>query len=302
MYSLGSVSFGDPKARPTCNEDICCLMNKAVIYVNWGTSQVPLLRRSIASVQRFVDADLFVISDCTLNLPKNVRVLPYQYDLDGFARKAEAMANAVPGGYETYLLLDADTVILGDISLGFEKARKFGIALSVAPTYSLDDYHRAPEILSAEGLDLRGQLLFNTGAVFFSNEMLKSALFEKWFKLSQLHQEIMRGDQEMLTIAMELLMVNPYVLSKSFNTRGRYEIVIGKTRIWHQRSPVPLGINDFEKPYPPRILARGRLITLRLKDTYGGTFRFLRMNFHKGKTLKALLGLTVELFRRRRIT
>ena len=41
------------------------------------------------------------------------------------------MINYIPEGYDSYLFLDSDTVVLGDISLGFEKAKitQFGYAV-----------------------------------------------------------------------------------------------------------------------------------------------------------------------------
>jgi hypothetical protein len=277
------------------------MKSKAIIWINWGTSQQPLLRRSTASAAQYVDADLFVISDNDLHLHESVQVIHYSYLEEGYARKAEALARVVPKGYQTYLFLDADTVVLEDISLGFDKAKEFDIAIAIAPTYLLDEYHRTSEVLELEELDSRGQLLFNTGVIFFSNRTLNSGLFGKWLELTQAHHSTMRGDQEMLTIAMELLMINPYVLSKSYNTRGRFETIIGTTRIWHQRSPVPEQINGFDKAYPPRILARGRLTNLRLKDTYGGTLRFLRLNVYKLKTKTGRAHVAREIFRRRKI-
>ena len=103
----------------------------------------------------------------------------------------------------------------------------------------------------------------------------------------------------MLTIAMEILGVNPYTLSKSYNTRGRYEPIIGTTRIWHQRSVVPAKINDFATPYPPRMLERGNMFELRLKDTYGGGLRFFIRNIHLLSRLKSAQFLLKKSFERR---
>ena len=271
------------------------MKDRAVIWVNWGTSQERLLQRSTKSAEAHTNADFFIISDSDLHLPESVRRIPFQFSSEGFARKAEALARAIPRGYSTYLFLDADTVVLDDISFGFEQATRFGIAIAAAPTYLLDEYHRTADILATEKITRRGQLLFNTGVFFFSHEILESGLFGKWLKLAEVHRLTMRGDQELLTIALDLRNINPYVLSKSYNTRGRYDLIIGKTRIWHQRSAVPAGINEYEKAYPPRILARGRITNLRLKDTYGGWFRFLRFNLHSITTPMSALNLLREI-------
>jgi hypothetical protein len=266
------------------------MRKNAVVWVNWGNSQGELLRRSIASVESNIDADLFLISDVAIDLPPAVKTVLFSFQESGYSKKPEALAKALPAGYDTYLFLDADTVVLRDVSLGFDKAAKFGIALAPAPTYSLDEYHLTGTILERESVPLAGQLLYNSGVMFFSNRIHKTGLLERWLELCQKHQNVMRGDQEMLTIAMEILGINPYCLSKSYNTRGRYEPIIGTTRIWHQRSAVPPKINDFGTPYPPRILARGRLMQLRLKDTYGGGLMFFRRN------LRLLAGLSSARF------
>lgn len=205
------------------------------------------------------------------------------------------MARALPAGYTTYLFLDADTVVLDDISFGFEKAKRFGIAVAAAPTYLLDEYHRTSEILDKESIGRESQLMYNTGVIFFSRDILECGIFEEWLSLTEVHHSTMRGDQEILTIALELRNINPYVLSKSYNTRGRFDTIIGKTRIWHQKSPVPAALNQYEKAYPPRILARGKIANLRLKDTYGGWFRFLRLNLHSMTSPKTALNLLREI-------
>jgi hypothetical protein len=276
------------------------MKDRAVIWVNWGTSEELMLQRSTKSAEAHTNADFFVISDSELHLPESVKRIPHQFSSRGFARKAEALAHAVPGGYSTYLFLDADTVVLDDISFGFEQAKRFGIAIAAAPTYLLDEYHRTAEILEKEGIGAHGQLLFSTGVFFFSHEILESGLFDAWLKLTEVHQLTMRGDQELLTVALELRNINPYVLSKSYNTRGRYDTIIGKTRIWHQKSPVPAEINQYEKAYPPRILARGKIANLRLKDTYGGWFRYLRLNIHSITSPKSALNLLREILSSRK--
>ena len=272
---------------------------RAVVWVNWGNSQQTLLTRSIDSAKRHIDADFFVVSDTALALPSDVTLLHFDYRTRGFTRKAEVLSTALPAGYTVYLFLDADTVVLDSVECGFQKAENFGLALSGAPTYLLDEYHRTSEILVAAGLEPHGQLMFNSGVMFFSNKALESGVFDTWLKLCEKHSSKMRGDQEILTIAIEAMKFNPWVLSKSYNTRGRYEVIIGRTRIWHQRSAVPEHINSYQNPYPPRLLARGKLRELSLKDTYGGTFRFLRANLHRLTTPARLLGFARQAFWKR---
>lgn len=105
------------------------MKDRAVIWVNWGTSEELMLQRSTKSAEVHTNADFFVISDSELHLPESVKRIPHQFSSHGFARKAEALAHAVPGGYSTYLFLDADTACSNDDSspspISGRKTRRF---------------------------------------------------------------------------------------------------------------------------------------------------------------------------------
>jgi hypothetical protein len=54
------------------------------------------------------------------------------------------LIDLLPVGYDTFLFLDTDTKIVGDVSLGFEKAEQHGIAMAPAPNYNLRDFSILP--------------------------------------------------------------------------------------------------------------------------------------------------------------
>ena len=84
------------------------------------------------------------------------------FETQGLLRKAE-MVKFLPEAYDIYLFLDSDTVVIEDISLGYEKAEKFSIAVSPAPHYSLDYFGGFDKIMRLEGIPCKGQLQYNTG-------------------------------------------------------------------------------------------------------------------------------------------
>src|SRR5439155_25742843 len=107
--------------------------------------QYPVLRDSLSRLGRGVGRSaasciresqlpphpIFVITDAATDvtgLPAGIEVVRRDCHLSGKARKTEFF-NCLPEEIETALLLDADTRVIGDISLGFEKAEQHGIAI-----------------------------------------------------------------------------------------------------------------------------------------------------------------------------
>ena len=140
---------------------------------------------------------------------------------------------------------------------------------------SFDEYHETDQILVEEGISASGQLLFNSGVIFYVNSQPVEQVFRLWMSLCKKYENVLKGDQEALTIAMEILDFNPYVLTKSYNLRGIYEPVLGKTRIWHARLSPPGELNHYSKAYPPRLLAKSRIRNLQRFETHDGFLRYL---------------------------
>lgn len=180
--------------------------------------------------------------------------------MPSYLRKIEALVRFSPSGFDVVLYLDNDVKVLGDISLLFDKAQEFGLALAIAPTYLLDHYHDFSRVLLEEKVAPRGQLQYNSGVIAYSPGTRVSKLFQEWLRLAHQYSENTLYDQVFLSLALEKNGFQPYVLSKNYNLRGRLEPVIGEVRVWHSRLPVPENLNAFSnRHFPPRLLAKGRI-------------------------------------------
>ena len=140
-----------------------------VVWLAWGHAYVRDAAKSRASIKESALATC-LITDRTsaAAVPSGVfdHVVEAEFALDGYLRKCE-LWRFLPAQYQTFLFLDVDTQVIGDISLGFDKARRFGIAMAQAPRYTLERFQGFDEIMRAAGLTPRGQLQFNSGVVFF---------------------------------------------------------------------------------------------------------------------------------------
>jgi len=150
--------------------------------------------------------------------------------------------------------------VIDDISLGFEKAEKHGIAIAPAPHYSLADFRDFRQIMVAEGVTPKGQLVYNTGVIFAAlNRPEVRAVFDLTLQLARKYPDKVWNEQPYLSLAMELLNFNPYTLSPSFNHRAFGELISGSIRIWHSYDALPHNAGSLEKGYLHRY-EKGKLI------------------------------------------
>lgn len=248
--------------------------SKIVFWIAWGDHALREVARSFEYARSHIEALFVVVTDAPgFSLP-GLLTLNVTFEETGFFRKAEVFAADLFPRDAVVLFLDTDTCVLGSVDLGFSAAAVHGIALSPAPTYSLDEYRATARVLVEESVPAWGQLLYNSGVVFFKASAANKALFVDWLELCRRHAEVLKGDQEALTIVMEKGQINPYVLSKSYNLRGMYEPVIGETRIWHDRKPPPHNLNSYRQPYPPRLLAKSSIRALRRSETHSDSLQF----------------------------
>ena len=208
------------------------------------------------------ESPIFVVTDTetkTGALPKDVEVIRLIFQLSGKARKAEFFVR-LPENIGTALFIDADTRVVDDISLGFEKAEKHGIAIAPAPHYSLADFRNFRQVMKAEGVTPLGQIVYNTGVIFATPHRADvRAVFDLTLKLAQKYRDKVWNEQPYLSLAMELLNFNPYTLSPSFNHRGFGELISGSIRIWHSYEPLPRDATSLEKGYLHRY-EKGKLV------------------------------------------
>lgn len=236
-------------------------IDRAIVFFAWGSDWIQRAAECIRE-SKLPDYPVFVVTDNatdTVGLPKNVEVVRLVFGLLGKARKAEFFSR-LPQKIGTALFLDADIRIIDDISLGFEKAEKHGIAIAPAPHYSLADFRDFRQIMIAEGITPLGQMVYNTGVIFATPHRPEvRAVFDLTLQLAQKYQDKVWNEQPHLTLAMELLGFNPYTLSPSFNHRAFGELISGPLRIWHSYEALPQNAACLEKGYLHRY-EKGKLV------------------------------------------
>lgn len=231
------------------------------MFFAWGDEWI---ERTAACIResKLPEYPVFVVTDATTDtkaLAKNAEVVRLGFQLSGKARKAELFARS-PAQIDTMLFIDADTRVVDDISLGFEKAEQYGIAIAPAPHYSLPDFRDFRQVMIAEGVTPRGQIVYNTGVIFATPHRPEvRAVFDQTLKLAQKYQDKVWNEQPYFSLAMEMLNFNPYTLSPSFNHRGFGELISGSIRIWHSYEPVPRDAANLEKGYLHRY-EKGKLV------------------------------------------
>ncbi|MBA2540905.1 MAG: hypothetical protein H0V17_14795 [Deltaproteobacteria bacterium] len=243
-----------------------------VVWLAWGDKYVLEAARSRESItDRSLRTCLITDRKSAAAAPKGTfdHIVEAEFELDSYLRKCE-LWRCLPAQYDSFLFLDVDTRVIGDISLGFDKAKKFGVAMAPAPRYALERFQGFDEIMRSAGVTPRGQIQFNSGVIFFSRTPGAQAVLEKWDELAhrfgsnpgRTHDLSMRfGDQPYLSLAMELLEFQPYVLSTAFNHRAKGELIDGDIRIWHSYKPIPHDINA-NPDVPYRYVADGRVRTM----------------------------------------
>jgi len=234
---------------------------RAIVFPGWGAKHIAMVASCIRE-SRLPDYPLFLVTDESTSaegLPKEVKVVRRECKLSGKARKTEFF-NDLPEEIETALLLDVDTRVIDDISLGFERAEKHGLAVVPAPHYSLADFRSFGEAMANEGVTPRGQIIYNSGVIFYAAHRPDvRAVFDLTLRLAQKYSDRIWSDQTYLSLAIEILGFNPHCLSPSFNYRGFGELISGSIRIWHSYEPLPKNAGSLEKGYLHRY-EKGKLV------------------------------------------
>jgi hypothetical protein len=169
------------------------------------------------------------------------------------------LIDLLPDGYETFLYLDTDAKIVGDVSLGFAMAERHGIAMAPAPNYNLPEFFNFARIMRELGIEPADQMMFNSGVVFFHLTAAVRQVLERWRDLCAtvgVKHDFPR-DQPFLTLALESCGVTPYVLSPLYNYRGLGEYAVGNIHVWHSHDAPPPDLNVFEHAWPARRFVDG---------------------------------------------
>lgn len=197
--------------------------DRGVLYIVWGHNADALLARSRASLAAFHPG-----------LP----VHAHRTESGGLLDKA-AMADLSP--FETTLFLDADTVVLGDLSFGFDKAERHGLACCICEC----PWARRYPSLQGDAVE------YNTGVLFFTRAF--RPVFDRWRDTARtvdssiLHHatdgSVCRmecNDQAAFAKAVEDAGFNPYVLPLNWNLRPHWhKSFFGPVKVWHDYRDPP---------------------------------------------------------------
>lgn len=202
--------------------------NCGALYMVWGNSHDRLLERSIASLKKHHPS-----------LPIHVHRVNVGDGEDVAAAcmllHKTRMSEISP--FKTTLFLDADTVVLGSLDYGFEKARQHGLACCIC---------ECPWARRYNGLKYSGDLIeYNTGVLFFT-EAAQQVMY-MWERLARtVDSEVnfhstnrkmdtmLYNDQASFASAVEMTGFNPFVLPLNWNFRPRWHrSFFGPLKVWH---------------------------------------------------------------------
>ena len=202
------------------------MAQRGVLYTVWGNFDEALLERSLSSVEIHHP-----------ELPIEVARLP---DDSTLLDKAGMLALSP---FDETLYLDADTVVLGNLNFGFEKALRHGLACSIC---------ECPWARRYGGL--AGDMVeYNTGVLFFSEQA--RPVFDAWKSavavldssiVFQNGNEMARmplNDQAGFAKAVDDIGFPLFVLPYNWNFRPKWhKSWYGPLKIWHdyERVPEPL--------------------------------------------------------------
>jgi hypothetical protein len=209
------------------------VMTRGIISIYWGDeTKLPIdrLRNSIKKFHPELEYRL-------------IKVDAPSGDPSSLNRKA-AMLDLSP--FDETLFLDLDTVVLGRLDFGFEKAIQHDLAIAIceAPWG-----RRYPKLFQGDEIE------YNTGVLFFTKKA--KPLFDKWQELAQTVDSAILGinegqmytmpanDQGSFALAVDQLKFNPFVLPLNWNFRPMWhKSFFGPIKIWHDYSDPPVFFDE----------------------------------------------------------
>jgi hypothetical protein len=209
-------------------------MTRGILYIVFpGDPRTEtMLARSIASLKAVHP-----------ELPCHVERLP---EGSGLLDKAR-MYNLSP--YDETLFLDADTVVMGRLDYGFDRASRHGLACTIC---------ECPWARRFAGLADRGDLIeWNTGVMFFTRAA--ADVFTEWKANATIDSSVMfvgkdgpmkmpENDQAGFAMAVEQTGFNPAALPLNWNFRHRWQkTVFGPVKIWHDYDDVPESVRRWSE-------------------------------------------------------
>jgi hypothetical protein len=215
-------------------------MNRGILSIYWGDESKLPIERLKTSVAKFHP-----------ELPHQIIKVEAPSDNASSLNLKASMLDLSP--FDETLFLDIDTVVLGDLNFGFEKAKQFGLAIAICESPWAKRYRK---IFSGD------QIEYNTGVIFFTKAAIQ--VFDAWKALSQEVDsenlgvafgtgEIFRqtaNDQASFALAIENVGLNPFVLPMNWNFRPMWQkSFCGPIKIWHDYMDPPSFFDEMTKYY-----------------------------------------------------
>lgn len=213
-------------------------MSRGILSIYWGDESKLPIDRLKASVKKFHP-----------ELPHEIIQIDASHgDLTALNQKAK-MLDLSP--FEETLFLDMDTVVLGNLNFGFDKAQQFGMALSIC---------ECPWARRYSNIFSGNEVEYNTGVLFFTRK--SKHVFEKWKQLASYVDSsifhVMDGvlkampanDQGSFALAIEQTGFNPFVLPLNWNFRPYwYRGFFGPIKVWHDYADPPQLFEEINSYY-----------------------------------------------------
>jgi hypothetical protein len=215
------------------------MAGRGALYIVWGRD---------GKVERGLERSRQSLRTFHPELPVEIIRLDVQDPVKGLLEKAR-MYEKSP--FRETLYLDADTVVLGNLSFGFRKAQDFGLACCICEC----PWARRYAGIQGEAVE------YNTGVLFFSEQA--KPVFETWARLapqtdsSSLYlrpdgQRILMpyNDQGSFAAAIEETQFSPFVLPLNWNFRPQWQrSFFGPVKIWHDYADVPPFFSEMREYY-----------------------------------------------------
>lgn len=213
-------------------------MSRGILSIYWGDESKLPIERLKASVKKFhpeLPHEIIKVN-APGGDPLSLNKKAHMFDLSPF---------------DETLFLDIDTVVMGNLEFGFQKAKQFGLAMSICEAPWARRY---PMIFSGD------QIEYNTGVLFFSKKA--RPLFDRWLELSTTADSSLLGvdngriykviaqDQGSFALAVEQTNFNPFVLPLNWNFRPLWHrSFFGPIKIWHDYSDPPAAFAELNLYY-----------------------------------------------------
>lgn len=201
--------------------------NCGVVYVAWGRRY---LETAAASARRITEYPVaLVTNDPEFADPVFYQIIRRPLTDYHFYAKLEAFRHTP---FDVTLYLDTEAKIIGDVSLGFRAADRYGLACVISPggTFVWKDI----EYVHYQG----GVWFFRGQPVQFADQVASHAA------------EFPRSDEPAFSIALDELGINPYVLPVTFDLVAAGWIHPRPIRVWHGHQPIQTHlVSTWEYPW-----------------------------------------------------